>query len=160
MLIHKLLLSSAVVLAAMAAPVAAQAADVGVSVSIGEPGFYGRIDIGNTRPDVVYAQPVIIQRVQAPPPPVYLRVPPGHEKQWRRYCAQYGACGRPVYFVRDTWYREVYAPQYRHEHPHGPHGHGWDDDRGPGRGHGHGHGRGPDRDRDDRDDRGGHGRGR
>ena len=35
------------------------AADVGVSISIGEPGFYGRIEIGNApRPDVIFSKPV------------------------------------------------------------------------------------------------------
>lgn len=91
------------------------AADVGVSVSIGQPGFYGRIDIGGYPPPmVVYTEPVVIHH---PPPrvvyaPVYLRVPPGHAKDWRRYCGHYGYCDRPVYFVRDEWYRDVYAPRY------------------------------------------------
>jgi len=29
------------------------------------------------------------------------------------YCPKYNACGRPVYFVRDRWYNEVYVPQYQ-----------------------------------------------
>ena len=50
-------------LAALASiSVAALAADVGVSVQIGEPGFYGRIDIGNAPPPrLIYRQPVVIQ---------------------------------------------------------------------------------------------------
>ena len=41
----------------------ANAADVGVSISVGQPGFYGQIDIGHfPQPRVVYAQPVVIQR--------------------------------------------------------------------------------------------------
>ena len=89
-----------------------QAADVGVSVSISQPGVYGRIDIGRfPQPQLVMAQPVIIQRqvvvVQAPEP-VYMWVPPGHRKNWRKHCGQYQACGVPVYFVQDDWYdREV-----------------------------------------------------
>ncbi len=39
---------------------------------------------------------------------------PGHEKHWRKHCAQYNACGRPVYFVRDDWYNNEYVPRYRH----------------------------------------------
>ena len=39
--------------------------------------------------------------------------PPGHEKHWNKHCHEYGACGRPVYFVRDGWYNDVYAPRYR-----------------------------------------------
>ena len=94
------------------AALSVHAADVGVSVSISQPGVYGRIDVGRfPQPQVVVAQPVIIQRqvvmVQAPEP-VYMWVPPGHRKNWRKHCGQYQACGVPVYFVQDDWYdREV-----------------------------------------------------
>ena len=121
------------------------AADVGVSISVGQPGFYGQIDIGNIpRPPVVYAQPVVI----TPSPeyisvqPIYLHVPPGHEKHWNKHCAEYHACGRPVYFVRDEWYNNEYVPQYRHhgngdgDHGHG-HGNGHHKDHDHGKGHGH-----------------------
>jgi hypothetical protein len=37
-------------------------------------------------------------------------VTPGHEK----HCAQYNACGRPVYFVRDDWHYNEYVPRHRH----------------------------------------------
>lgn len=134
----------AAALAAFAVPVLA--ADVGVSISLGEPGFYGRIDIGDApRPDVIYARPVIIQ----PPPPVepiYLHVPPGYERHWRRHCHEYNACGRPVYFVRDSWYRHTYVPHYRrkherhwherrHEHRHGEYRDGKHEYRHHGKGH-------------------------
>ena len=127
----------------------------GVSISVGEPGFYGSLDIGNfPRPMLVSPEPVIIY----PAPrvvyePIYMRVPPGHQKHWNRYCGEYNACGRPVYFVQDNWYRNVYAPRYQeahwkqrehyehekyreekyereHEHKYKDHGH---------KGHGHGH---------------------
>lgn len=112
------------------------AADVGVSVNIGQPGFYGRIDIGNVpQPQVIYAAPMIIQ----PAPvgfarqPIYLRVPPGHEKHWDKHCAKYNACGQPVYFVQENWYRNEYASGRRDDH--GDRG-----DRDNGRGHnGKGH---------------------
>jgi len=118
----------------------ALAADVGVSVNIGVPGAYGRIDIGGyPQPQLLYPQPVYVQREpsRAPPPPIYLHVPPGHAKHWDKHCAQYGACGQPVYFVQDTWYRDVYTPRYQEMQ-----GRGSDrgDDRGP-------------RGRDDEDDR-------
>jgi hypothetical protein len=115
----------------------ALAADVGVSIAVGEPGFYGRIDIGNVQhPQVIYAAPVIIQpvpigRVRQP---IYLRVPPGHEKHWDKNCYKYNACNQPVYFVRDDWYRNEYAPAYR-----GDRGDRGDRDDGPGN-----HGRGRD----------------
>lgn len=94
-------------------------ADVGVSVSIGQPGFYGRIDIGDypyPQPRVIYRQPVIVHRHIEEHEPIYLRVPPGHAKQWSRYCDRYNACDRPVYFVEDRWYNEDYVPQYRERH--------------------------------------------
>jgi len=123
----------------------AAAADVGVSINIGEPGFYGRIDLGTfPRPEVVYPEPVIIERRHVVEEPVYLRVPPGHQRDWRRYCGRYNACGRPVYFVRDDWYSNVYAPAYREHHGHGHDDHHEDHDHDHGNGHGKGHGKGHD----------------
>ena len=91
----------------------------GVSISIGEPGFYGRIDIGGyAAPPLIYPEPIIVHRVRTWYPPIYLRVPPLHAKRWYKYCNRYNACGRPVYFVDDGWYRNVYAPRYRQHHPH------------------------------------------
>ena len=118
---------------------AAQAADVGVSVQIGQPGFYGRIDIGNAAPPpVVVAQPVWVQRRPVHVEPVYMRIPPGHQKHWEKHCAEYNACGVPVYFVKEDWYQERYA------RPHGDDGRG--EGHGKGKGHGKGHGKGKDRD--------------
>ncbi|RPI35074.1 MAG: hypothetical protein EHM67_14105 [Hyphomicrobiaceae bacterium] len=105
----------AVALAAATLP--ALAADVGVSVSIGDPGFYGRLDIGNyPPPQVIYRQPRVIQRVPMDRPPIYLRVPPGHAKHWSKNCHKYNACGERVYFVQDNWYNREYAPRYREQH--------------------------------------------
>ena len=137
-------------LAALAASVSfhpAQAQDVGVSIGINQPGFYGRIDIGNTQPVLIYPQPVII----APPAygvrqrPIYMRVPPGHSKDWKRYCSRYSACNQPVYFVRDDDRRNPRhdhgRDDHRHDHRHDHHDH----DRGhKGHGHGKGHGKGRD----------------
>ncbi|MDO8320735.1 hypothetical protein [Rhodoferax sp.] len=102
-------------LVAFALHTAASAADVGVSVNISEPGFYGRIDIGRVpAPVLIYSQPVIIEPlpVNVMRQPIYLRVPPGHEKKWDKHCRRYNACGQPVFFVQDGWYRDVYAPRY------------------------------------------------
>jgi len=105
----------AVALAAATLP--ALAADVGVSISIGDPGFYGRLDIGNyPPPQVIYRQPMIIERVPMDRPPIYLRVPPGHAKHWSKNCHKYNACGERVYFVQDNWYTREYAPRYREQH--------------------------------------------
>lgn len=95
-------------------------AEVGVSVNIGHPGFYGRLDVGDyPPPPLIYPQPLVIQPV---PPgagyaPIYMRVPPGHARHWARHCQRYRACGRPVYFVQDRWYRDVYVPRYRERSP-------------------------------------------
>ncbi len=137
--------------ALVAAAGTAQAADVGVSVQISQPGVYGRIDIGRLPvPQLVLPTPVLIAPpplprvvVGAPPPrqpqPVYMWVPPGHQKDWGKHCRRYNACGVPVYFVQDGWYNE-------HVHPQG-------------KGKGHGKGRGHDRDDDDRGRGEGQGRG-
>lgn len=105
-------------LATVAAPVAL-AADVGISISVGEPGFYGSIDIGGAPPPVlVQPQPIIAEPAPAVVvgEPIYLHVPPEHISRWQWYCRQYNACGRPVYFVQDRWYNEVYVPHYREHH--------------------------------------------
>jgi len=133
----------ALVVAAVTSPVLA--ADVGVSVQVGEPGFYGRIDIGDfPQPQLIYAKPVVIQRAPAgvASEPIYLHVRPGHEKNWRKYCHKYNACGEPVYFVKDSWYNKEYVPRYREMHGRGQeerhgdeHGEGHDHDHGNGKGH-------------------------
>jgi len=148
------LLAALMLTVAAAAPTAhASGTNVGVSVSVNQPGFYGRVDIGDQPPVLLYPQPVIIQ--SSPygqrQRPIYLRVPPGHSKNWGRYCAQYGACGQPVYFVRDDDRRDRRddrrddrrgdRDRYDHDHDHGH------DDHGKGRGKdkgNHGHGRGRD----------------
>lgn len=121
------------VLAALSAACAApawSAVDVGVGVTIREPGVYGRIEFGSQPPPpVLYQQPVIIARpaVVVQQPPLYLYVPPGHAKHWGKHCGRYNACGRQVYFVQENWVRERYDER-----------HGRDHDRG--RGHGKGKG--------------------
>ncbi len=109
--------------------------NVGVSISVDQPGLYGRIDIGNVPPPrLIYARPVIVM----PPPvvveePLYLHVPPGHARHWSKHCRKYDACGRRVFFVEERWYNDVYVPA---RHGHENHG-----DKHQGRGHGdHGHG--------------------
>ncbi len=102
------------------------AADVGVSISIGQPGFYGHIDIGGfPQPQLIYPTPVIIQQVPVGVvrPPIYLHVPPGHAKNWSKHCHSYNACGQPVYFVQENWYNNEYAPRHRERHGkgHGDH---------------------------------------
>jgi len=121
----------------------ALAADVGVSVQISQPGVYGRIDIGRfPQPQVVVAQPVIIARpapAMAPPQPVYMWVPTGHRKNWRKHCHEYNACGVPVYFVRDEWYGQHVRPHQEGRGPEQGRDDRRDDRRDEGKGHGKGH---------------------
>lgn len=126
---------AATTVALLAAGSAGAQTNVGVSVSVQQPGVYGRIDIGNMPPPpVVYAKPVIIAQpaVVVPAQPVYLYVPPGHQKKWSKHCHRYNACGQPVYFVKESWVRE----RYEREHP--GRGHGKGNDKGHGKGHGNG----------------------
>jgi hypothetical protein len=107
------------ILAAGAFGSAAAQTSVGVSIGINQPGVYGRINIGDVPPPaLVLPQPVIIAppRVVVERRPIYLYVPATHQRDWRRYCGRYEACGQPVYFVQETWVRE----RYEREHP------GWD----------------------------------
>jgi hypothetical protein len=123
--VKRLLFAGIVIFAA--AP--ALAGDVSASIGISQPGFYGQINIGDfPRPAVIYAQPV------------YLHVPPGHEKHWSKHCGKYGACGRPVYFVREDWYQTHYVPRYRQQHEHEHYSAGLDDDHGHYEDHGSGKG--------------------
>src|SRR6266478_5342633 len=106
----RLLLAAA--LAMIAAP-----ATAGVSVTVGEPGFYGHIEIGGfPPPPLLFPQPVIIEHVRVPGPPVYLRVPPGHAKHWAKHCHVYHAAGQRLFFLEDRWYKDVYVPSYHERH--------------------------------------------
>ena len=147
----RFLIAAAIAAATVTTP--ARAADVGVSVSVGQPGFYGRLDIGDfPQPQVIYAQPIVIERgVRMDRPPIYLRVPPGYAKHWRKHCREYNACGERVFFVHDDWYEREYVPRYQERHRDrrdDRRDEGRNDDRGNGRGNnGRGHGRDHDRDR-------------
>lgn len=106
-----------IAIAMITAATTVSAADVGVSISVGQPGFYGQIDIGNfPRPEVINTQPVIIERRSMDSQPVYLLVPPGHVKHWKKHCHEYHACGKRVYFVQDKWYNHEYVPRYQAQH--------------------------------------------
>jgi len=125
---------------AAAAPLA-QAQNVSFNATISGqvvPGVYGQVAIGNgPPPPVVYAQPMIVQPAPVvvgavPLEPIYLHVPPGHARNWRKHCHEYNACGRPVYFVKSAEYEPGYRPEH---HDHGHHHDGDGDDQG----HGHHH---------------------
>lgn len=133
----KRFLLGAALAAAMNAPALA---GVDVSVAVGAPGFYGRIDIGGfPPPPLIFPEPVIIDHVHVVGPPLYLRVPAGQAKDWGKHCHQYDACGHRVYFVQDSWYDDVYVPAYRKQHGGHGEGHGKNHGEGHGKGHGKGH---------------------
>ncbi|MFO1504073.1 MAG: hypothetical protein U1F39_09700 [Steroidobacteraceae bacterium] len=123
----KLIAALALTAAAAAAP--AFAGNVGISISVGEPGFYGQLDIGGYgRPTLIYSEPVVLSPRYRSYAPVYIRAPRDHYRNWGRYCGRYDACSRPVYFVRDEWYSNVYAPRYRQNYyaRNYRHDHHWD----------------------------------
>jgi len=100
-------------------------APAGVSVQVGQPGYYGTLNIGGfPQPQVIYPKPVVIQTVPAGmSAPIYMHVPPGHARHWSKHCHKYGACNRPVYFVKSA----EYEPGYRHGSSHDKgHGKRWD----------------------------------
>jgi hypothetical protein len=116
-------------------------AEVGVSINIGQPGFYGQLDPnGYPQPRVIYRQPKAIGRVPINQPPVYMRVPPNQAKNWRKHCRKYNACDERVLFVQDNWYNREYVPRYQEQHgdrrEHGNNGNGNSNGNG-----GHGRGR-------------------
>ena len=143
----RFLIAAAIATATITTP--ALAADVGVSISVGQPGFFGRLDIGDfPQPQVIYAQPVMVERVPEGRPPIYLRVPPGHQKHWSKHCHEYNACGERVLFVQENWYSHEYAPRYQEQHR----------DRGEGRRDEHKDDRRDERGNENRDDHRGNGR--
>ena len=102
--------------AAAMATAPAICAEVGALGGLGEPGFFGQIDIRRApKPQLVYPEPVVIRSVDGVDAgePVFLHVPPDHAKDWRKHCNAYNACDQRVYFVDDNWYNNVYMHEYR-----------------------------------------------
>jgi hypothetical protein len=115
---HRIFLTTA---ALLLASVAAGAHATNISLSVGgevAPGVYGRVDIGNAPPPVLYAQPVIITRSPRPVQPVYMHVPPGHAKKWDKHCHKYNACATPVYFVKSAEYDQPGGGKGKGKHKH------------------------------------------
>ena len=103
----------------------ASANDLGVSIHIGQRGFYGQINLGNhyPQPQLIYPNPVLAMSpaIAAQQQPIYLRVPPGHAKKWSKHCHRYNACNQPVYFIQENWYNDVYVPHYHSQNNSGGH---------------------------------------
>jgi hypothetical protein len=112
----KRILIAAVLVAVACFNTSTFAADVGVSLNIGQPGFYGRLDMNNyPQPRVLYRQPMRVERGSRNRPPVYMRVPHGHARTWRNHCREYDACNERVYFVNHNWYNREYVPRYQEQ---------------------------------------------
>jgi hypothetical protein len=98
-------------------------AGISVNLNLGDPGFYGPVDIvGAPPPQLVYSTPRIVVRGRRSYSPLYLRVPVIYIQDWPRYChyySNYNACDRPVYFVQDSWYQGTYVNYYQRRHGYG-----------------------------------------
>lgn len=104
---------------------------VNVNVGIGTPGYYGVLPIQGVTPSLWNANPIVAIGAALAGAPIYLTVPDNHRRHWRRYCAEYGACGVPVYFVKRSWYNKHYRhaappPPRQHARPKHDRGPGWD----------------------------------
>lgn len=109
---------------------------VNVNVGIGTPGYYGVLPIQGVTPSLWNANPIVAIGAALAGAPIYLTVPDNHRRHWRRYCAEYGACGVPVYFVKRSWYNKHYRhaapppppppPPRQHARPKHDRGLGWD----------------------------------
>lgn len=91
-----------------------------INLSVGgevAPGVYGQVQFGNAPPPpLVIDQPTIIVRGHGPEGrPIYLHVPPEHQKHWAKYCHKYNACNRPVYFVKSREYQPGYRKEERRD---------------------------------------------
>ncbi|HRR48622.1 MAG TPA: hypothetical protein P5293_01405 [Bacteroidales bacterium] len=121
-----------VILLILCFSIPSHASDVqwGFSIGIGQPGFYGRIDIGSgyPAPMCVYPQPMfaVYDPYYNNMPILYLYVPSIHITNWGAYCHHYNACNRRVHFVQDRWYHNIYVPAYRHRHGDRPPKHYYD----------------------------------
>jgi hypothetical protein len=95
-------------MALLAAAAAAQAEARGeyINATVGgplRPGVYGQVlVIRGPPPPLISNRPVVAVKALGPVrgEPMYLYVPPGHVRKWVKYCRNYQACERPVYFVR------------------------------------------------------------
>ncbi len=88
----------------MLAGVLPAAAQPYINVTVGgafAPGVYGQIAVGNNPlPPLINTVPVLVGPPVYGAGAMYVYVSDLEYRDWPRYCGYYGACGRPVYFVR------------------------------------------------------------
>ena len=98
--------------AVLCAAAAQSAMAANVSISVVQPGVYGRINIGEPieQGSWINQQPIVYRQsaYTAARQPIYLYVPAAHSNNWGRYCGRYNACAQPVVFVQDGWVRGRY----------------------------------------------------
>ncbi len=98
---------------ALAAMMAAVMAAGVASAKDTDPGIYGAIDVSRfPKPATLNSRPVTAtapaKRGKAQP--IYVHVTAGEARHWHGTCQTYDACGVPVYFVTEGWFRSVYLP--------------------------------------------------
>lgn len=111
---NRLVLLLALLLASVSSVVSVAHAQSPYPPGMGQPGYYGRIEIGgNPAPALLFPYAVMGEPGIYTGAPIYMHVPPAHAYAWSRYCGLYGACDWMVYFVDDDWYHQVYVPRFR-----------------------------------------------
>ena len=100
--------------AALAATtVPALANDVGVSISIGQPSIYGRIDLGGyPQPQIIDPQPRVMFRAAMSRPPTYMHVPPALRKTGARTAVLTTPVENGSIF-QNNWYERNYVSRYQ-----------------------------------------------
>jgi hypothetical protein len=89
-------------------------AESGATLKPGQPGYYGRIEIGDVpHPDLISFKPLVIRPASGATRPVYMHVPAAQVKDWAKHCGKYQACDQSVFFVKTQWYNTVYVPYHR-----------------------------------------------
>lgn len=115
MKIFTAIISAILVLAGYSAHAATATIDLSVGGEI-SPGVYGHVRLGNAPPPpIFYPQPKIIvsQPGREMSEPIYMHVPPGHARNWSKYCHKYDACNNPVYFVKSAEYEPGYSKRQK-----------------------------------------------
>ncbi|WP_051002407.1 hypothetical protein [Magnetospirillum molischianum] len=98
------------------------AAGQGGTLTIDQPVSYGRLELGDSPPPrLIYSRPKSIGPITMDRAPIYLHVPSGHARNWRKNCRRYDACGERVYFVQENWYNQNYVRRSRDGHRDPPH---------------------------------------
>lgn len=85
---------------------------------------YGQVVISDPSPRYAEYRREVYPR-DAYVEPVVIYAPIEHQRHWRRYCHDYGACGQPVRFieVRESYGRDYDRYERKHKRHHHKHHH-------------------------------------